>query len=87
MEQGETKQQIKDRYHNDFDIALEMVLENPNIINKKKVSSIDIIEFYLKTSKITEKWVEIYNRHSGHPGISDIDCQIHYSFLLNGTAI
>ena len=87
MTAEETKLQIKAKYHNDFDIALEMIFENPNLINKKKVSSVDIIEFYLKTSKITEKWAEIYNRHNGHPRISDIDCQIHYSFLLNGIVI
>lgn len=51
MSKEEMKQQIKDRYHYDFDIALEMKMENPKLINKKEVSSVDIAEFYLKTSK------------------------------------
>lgn len=87
MTEVESKQHIKNLHLSEFDIILEMILENPKLIGKQNVSNIDIAEFYLKSLKTTEKWAEIYNRQNESPKMSDIDCQIQYSFFQNGVVI
>jgi hypothetical protein len=86
-EENRMKNLIKQPFRRNFEIALDMFIEQPNKYEGEQRDDIDLAEYFLKSLKITQKQGELYKSQGYRSRISDIDCQIQYSFLQNGSVV